>query len=65
MFTLNPARPMTKSLRILAALLGYPDAQVRRHLPEMRDLLREERALADARLGELDALMDTLQRKPG
>ena len=62
MFTLNPARPMTKSLRILAALLGYPDEQVRRHLPEMRDLLHEERALPDARLGEIDALMDSLQR---
>jgi nitrate reductase delta subunit len=53
---------MAKTLRVLAALLGYPDAHVRRHLPEMRELLREEHALANARLDELDALMDALQR---
>lgn len=55
-------RPMTKSLRVLSALLSYPDAQMRHHLPEMRDLLHEEGALLNARLGELDALMDALRR---
>jgi len=53
---------MDKSLRVLAALLGYPDAQLRAHLPEMRDLLRAERAVSPSRLTELDALMDTLRR---
>jgi nitrate reductase delta subunit len=62
MFTRDPLRPMTKSLRVLAALLGYPDAQVRTYLPEMRDLLHDERALSDARLVEIDALMGALQR---
>ncbi len=62
MFALNPPRPMTKSLRVLAALLDYPDARMRGHLAEMRDLLRDERALALSRLRELDALMDTLRR---
>ena len=62
MFALNPARPMTKSLRVLAALLGYPDAPLRGHLPEMRDLLRDERVISQSRLTELDALMDTLRR---
>jgi nitrate reductase delta subunit len=62
MFALNPQRPMDKSLRVLAALLGYPDAQLRAHLPEMRDLLRAERAVSPSRLTELDALMDTLHR---
>jgi nitrate reductase delta subunit len=62
MFTLNPPRSIAKSLRVLAALLGYPDARMRGHLPEMRDLLRDERALTHARLSELDALMDTLRR---
>jgi nitrate reductase delta subunit len=62
MFALNPPRPIAKSLRVLAALLGYPDARLRGHLAEMRDLLRDERALAPSRLGELDALMDTLGR---
>jgi nitrate reductase molybdenum cofactor assembly chaperone NarJ/NarW len=62
MFPLNPLRPMAKSLRVLAALLGYPDAQMRSHLPEMRDLLRDERAVPDSRRIELEALIDALQR---
>jgi nitrate reductase delta subunit len=53
---------MQKTLRVLAALLGYPDARLRGHLAEMRDLLRDEQALAQSRLGELDVLMDTLGR---
>ncbi len=62
MFAVNPLRPMMKSLRVLAALLGYPDARMRGHLPEMRDLLRDESAISPSRLSELDALMDTLRR---
>ena len=62
MFAANPLRPMMKSLRVLAALLGYPDARMRGHLPEMRELLRDERAISPSRLSELDALMDTLRR---
>ena len=45
------------SLRVLARLLSYPDAELRGHLPEMRDALRAEGALSAARLAELDALM--------
>ena len=62
MFALNSQRPMTKSLRVLSAVLSYPDAQLRSHLPEMRDLLRNEHALSPSRLAELDALMDLLWR---
>lgn len=62
MFALNPQRQMTKSLRVLAAVLGYPDGQLRSNLPEMRDLLQDERALSPSRLAELDALMDMLWR---
>ena len=62
MFAVSRPRPMMKSLRVLAALLGYPDARMRGFLPEMRELLREEHALTSARQGELDALMQTLQR---
>jgi nitrate reductase delta subunit len=62
MFTLNLPRPMSRSLRVLAALLAYPDAQMRRHLPEMRDLLDDEAVVSPSRRLELDALMDTLQR---
>lgn len=62
MFALNSARPMTKSLRVLAALLGYPDALMRSYLAEMSELLREERALSPARRAEIGVLIDTLQR---
>ena len=62
MFTLNPFRPMASTLRVLAALLGYPDARLRGFLPEMRELLRDEAALSNARRVELDALMLALQR---
>jgi nitrate reductase delta subunit len=62
MFAPKALPPMTKSLRVLAALLGYPDATLRSHLPEMRALLRDEHALPAARLLALDALMDALAR---
>ncbi len=63
MFGLNSPRPMAHSLRVLAALLGYPDARLRGHLAEMRDLLRNEQAVSAQRQAELGALMDALRRK--
>ena len=54
----------SKSLRVLALLLGYPDAGLREHLPDMCDALRAERALSESRLVELDALIGTLERGP-
>lgn len=48
------------SLRVLARLLSYPDAELRSHISEMRDALRTERAISVERLAELDELMDTL-----
>lgn len=62
MFTTNPTRPMSHSLRVLAAVLSYPDAALRSHLAEMRKLLHAERAISPSRLGEIDALMQMLQR---
>jgi nitrate reductase delta subunit len=62
MFAPKSPRPMSRTLRVLAALLAYPDAQLRGHLPEMRDLLAAEAALAPARRREIDALIDTLER---
>ena len=62
MFGINASPPMSSSLRVLAALLGYPDARMRGFLPEMRALLRDEAAVSPARRVELDALMDTLGR---
>jgi len=52
--------PASGSLRVLAALLGYPDARMRGYLAEMRDILRSERALSDDRLAELEALAGSL-----
>ena len=54
----------SKSLRVLARLLGYPDVQLRSDLADMRGALHEERALAPQRMSELDALIDLLARKP-
>jgi nitrate reductase delta subunit len=51
---------MSKTLRVLSALLGYPDAQMRRFLPEMRGLLHADGALSLSRRAEIDALMDAL-----
>jgi nitrate reductase delta subunit len=55
MSALNSPPSMSKTLRVLAALLGYPDAVMRGYLPEMRALLCEECALSPSRGSELDA----------
>ena len=55
----NP-EPASRSLRVMAALLGYPRTEVREYLPEMREILRSEGALSAARQAELDALIDSL-----
>ena len=60
MLGLNAPRPMGRSLRVLAALLGYPDARLREHLPEMGQLLHAEQAVSAERRAELDRLMDSL-----
>ena len=58
LFTHSPLA--SKSLRVLARLLGYPDAELRGHLAELRDALHQERALPPQRLAELDALLASL-----
>ena len=60
MLGLSSAVPASRSLRVLAALLGYPDARLCAHLPEMREILRSEGALGAARQAELDALIGSL-----
>ena len=47
----------TLSLRVLARLLSYPDAELHEHLSAMRDVLRSEAAVTQNRLDELDALI--------
>lgn len=58
MKTSESPKPMSLTLRVLARLLGYPDAALREHLDEMRQALRAEAAVAPARMAELDALID-------
>ena len=48
------------SLRVLARLLAYPDAQLQADVPDMREALRSRPVLAPTRLAELDALMSNL-----
>ena len=62
MFGISTSLPMSSSLRVLAALLGYPDARLRGFLPEMRALLHDEGAVSPARRVELEVLMDTIGR---
>jgi nitrate reductase delta subunit len=56
----NNALPAGKSLRVLARLLGYPDAELRDHLSELQQALHEERALTPMRISELDTLIAQL-----
>lgn len=55
----------SRTLRVLAHLLRYPDAELREHLAELRDALHAEAALSAPRLAELDALVQRLQTQPG
>ena len=52
----------TKSLRVLARLLSYPDTGLRSNVTALRDALHLEHALPPQRLAELDALMDVIER---
>jgi len=52
--------PACGSLRVMAALLSYPDAATRGHLCEMREILHDECVLSGARQAELDALIEWL-----
>jgi nitrate reductase delta subunit len=55
-------RPGAATLRVLAALLAYPDARLREALREMMALLAEDAVLTAARLGEIEALARWLER---
>lgn len=58
----NAPTPCAYTLRVLAALLRYPDAAFRAAVPELQQALRSEAALPAARIGELRALLRRLQR---
>ncbi len=61
MLGINSPPTMSVSLRVIGALLAYPDASLRADLAEMRTLVHAEKALAPSRLRELDALIESLQ----
>lgn len=48
------------SLRVLARLLAYPDAELRSQLPDLRQALLADNVVKGARLAELNALMTHL-----
>ncbi len=60
MAILNRAPAASRTLRVLSALLGYPDAALRVQLPEMLTALREESAVPAPRLAELGGLINSL-----
>jgi nitrate reductase delta subunit len=51
------------SLRVLARMLAYPDAELRGILPELRAALHADKVLSTARLAELDDLIANLQQE--
>ena len=55
--------PMSLSCRVLARLLDYPSDEMLAALPELKAALREERALSEARLQELEALVAWMASK--
>ena len=59
----TPDRPFSYTLRVLAALLRYPDAALRAALPELQEALDREAALPLDRVLELHGLMQRMQRE--
>ena len=57
----NPP-PASRTLRVMAALLGYPSVEMRACLDEMDEWLQTEAALSPDRLAELRALIGSLKR---
>lgn len=52
---------MKRTLRILARLLAYPSAELRDHIPELREVLDEEGALPGAARRGLAPILDRLE----
>ena len=51
------------SLRVLARLLSYPDAELRAHVPDLRQALHDEGAVLPKRIAELESLMTVVERR--
>lgn len=52
------------TLRVLAHLLRYPDAELRAHVGELRTAVRDEAALQADRIAEIERLLDRLVLLP-
>jgi nitrate reductase molybdenum cofactor assembly chaperone NarJ/NarW len=63
MLTFNTPQPLGRPLRVFAALLSYPTRAMCDDLPEMHEILRNERIVSASRRAELDALMIALEHK--
>jgi nitrate reductase molybdenum cofactor assembly chaperone NarJ/NarW len=63
MVAFSTPQPIGNTLRVLATLLSYPNGSMRSYLPQMRELIRNERAVSASRRAELDILMAALQSK--
>jgi len=63
MLARKPPRSVARTLRVLGRLLCYPAPEMRAHFDEMLGALRRERALSDARLSELEALIAGIERE--
>jgi nitrate reductase molybdenum cofactor assembly chaperone NarJ/NarW len=57
-------RPTNKTLRALAWLLRYPNAEMRAALPDIRAALKSESSVSHSRLGEIERLIDRLAAIP-
>jgi len=55
---------MKMTLRVIAYLLRYPDAEMRRHLPQLQSALRTESALSTARVQAIERLIEQFMSLP-
>lgn len=59
----KPARPMSLTLRTLAALLGYPSKELGEAVPELRAALAQEGALSPSSTAALEPLLADLSTR--
>jgi nitrate reductase molybdenum cofactor assembly chaperone NarJ/NarW len=64
MSTMFSVRSTSKTLRALAWLLRYPNAEMRAALPDIRAALTSESSVSHSRLGEIERLIDRLAAIP-
>lgn len=64
LFSPSPPSEVRLTLRVLAHLLRYPDAELCAHLGELREALHTESALPTKRQAELEALLERLGNLP-